>query len=166
MYTKCRALLRPCGIVAICCVVSHFSLRHIFLRDAVTNLLRHPFIGRGAESSISQPWTTIKPNVAWTVPGFPFGYDYRLGHQRLPCDILYIYTRRCESSPRGMAEGHFARRPNQYAEDMVVNTPYNSLVDINELSRRLSVPKGTLYNWCYLRRIPFIKAGADSGACE
>jgi excisionase family DNA binding protein len=34
-----------------------------------------------------------------------------------------------------------------------------TLIDINELSRRLSVPKGTLYNWCYLKRIPFIKAG-------
>lgn len=33
------------------------------------------------------------------------------------------------------------------------------LVDINELSRLLSIPKGTLYNWVYLRRIPFIKAG-------
>jgi excisionase family DNA binding protein len=34
-----------------------------------------------------------------------------------------------------------------------------NLIDINELSRCLSVPKGTLYNWWYLRRIPFIKAG-------
>lgn len=34
-----------------------------------------------------------------------------------------------------------------------------TLIDINELSRRLSIPKGTLYNWVYLRRIPFIKAG-------
>jgi len=33
------------------------------------------------------------------------------------------------------------------------------LIDINELSQRLSIPKGTLYNWVYLRRIPFIKAG-------
>jgi excisionase family DNA binding protein len=33
------------------------------------------------------------------------------------------------------------------------------LIDINELSRRLSVPKGTLYNWVYLHRIPFVKAG-------
>ena len=33
------------------------------------------------------------------------------------------------------------------------------LIDINELSRLLSIPKGTLYNWCYLHRIPFIKAG-------
>lgn len=33
------------------------------------------------------------------------------------------------------------------------------LIDINELSRRLSVAKGTLYNWVYLRRIPFVKAG-------
>lgn len=34
-----------------------------------------------------------------------------------------------------------------------------TLIDVNELSRRLSIPKGTLYNWVYLRRIPFIKAG-------
>jgi hypothetical protein len=34
-----------------------------------------------------------------------------------------------------------------------------NLVDINELSRRLSIPKGTLYNRVYPRRIPFIKAG-------
>ncbi len=34
-----------------------------------------------------------------------------------------------------------------------------NLIDIKELSRRLSVPKGTLYQWVYLRRIPFRKAG-------
>ncbi len=34
-----------------------------------------------------------------------------------------------------------------------------TLIDINELSHRLSIAKGTLYNWVYLRRIPFIKAG-------
>jgi excisionase family DNA binding protein len=34
-----------------------------------------------------------------------------------------------------------------------------TLIDINELSRRLTVAKGTLYNWVYLRRIPFLKAG-------
>jgi excisionase family DNA binding protein len=34
-----------------------------------------------------------------------------------------------------------------------------SLRDINELARRLSIPKGTLYNWVYLRRIPFVKLG-------
>jgi excisionase family DNA binding protein len=34
-----------------------------------------------------------------------------------------------------------------------------TLIDINELSRRLSIAKGTLYNWVYLRRIPYIKAG-------
>lgn len=37
--------------------------------------------------------------------------------------------------------------------------PSGLLVDINELSRRLSIPKSTLYNWCYLKRIPFVKAG-------
>ena len=31
-----------------------------------------------------------------------------------------------------------------------------NLIDINELARRLSIPKGTLYNWVYLRRIPFV----------
>jgi excisionase family DNA binding protein len=35
----------------------------------------------------------------------------------------------------------------------------NELIDINELSRRLSVARGTLYNWVYLRRIPFVKVG-------
>ncbi len=34
-----------------------------------------------------------------------------------------------------------------------------TLIDIKELSRRLSVAKGTLYNGVYLRRIPFVKAG-------
>ena len=33
------------------------------------------------------------------------------------------------------------------------------LIDVNELSRRISVPKGTLYNLVYLRRIPFVKCG-------
>jgi len=35
----------------------------------------------------------------------------------------------------------------------------HNLIDIKELSRRLSIPKGTLYNWVYLHRIPFVKAG-------
>ena len=35
----------------------------------------------------------------------------------------------------------------------------NELIGIDELSRRLSIAKGTLYNWVYLRRIPFVKAG-------
>jgi excisionase family DNA binding protein len=33
------------------------------------------------------------------------------------------------------------------------------LVDIKELSRRISIPKGTLYNLVYLRQIPFVKRG-------
>jgi excisionase family DNA binding protein len=33
------------------------------------------------------------------------------------------------------------------------------LIDINELSRRISIPKGTIYNLVYLRRIPFLKRG-------
>ncbi len=33
------------------------------------------------------------------------------------------------------------------------------LINIAELSRRLAIAKGTLYNWVYLRRIPFVKAG-------
>src|ERR1035438_5580132 len=34
------------------------------------------------------------------------------------------------------------------------------LIDINELSRRIGIPKGTLYQWVYLRRMPFIKGAA------
>lgn len=33
------------------------------------------------------------------------------------------------------------------------------LIDIDELSARLCIAKGTLYNWVYLRRIPFVKLG-------
>ena len=33
------------------------------------------------------------------------------------------------------------------------------LIGIDELSQRLSIAKGTLYNWVYLRRIPFVKVG-------
>jgi len=33
------------------------------------------------------------------------------------------------------------------------------LIDINDLSRRISIPRGTLYNLVYLRRIPFVKRG-------
>jgi excisionase family DNA binding protein len=40
-----------------------------------------------------------------------------------------------------------------------MNHSDQQLIDINELSKRLSIPKGTLYNWVYLRRIPFIRAG-------
>jgi excisionase family DNA binding protein len=37
--------------------------------------------------------------------------------------------------------------------------PAHVLVDIDELALRLSIAKGTLYNWVYLKRIPYIKAG-------
>jgi excisionase family DNA binding protein len=38
-------------------------------------------------------------------------------------------------------------------------TPTRVLIDIDELAIRLSIAKGTLYNWVYLKRIPYIKAG-------
>jgi excisionase family DNA binding protein len=34
-----------------------------------------------------------------------------------------------------------------------------ALMHIDELSLRLKIAKGTLYNWVYLRRIPFVKVG-------
>jgi excisionase family DNA binding protein len=37
--------------------------------------------------------------------------------------------------------------------------PTRVLIDIDELAARLSIAKGTLYNWVYLKRIPYIKAG-------
>jgi excisionase family DNA binding protein len=40
-----------------------------------------------------------------------------------------------------------------------VSSKDKHLIDINELSRRLNIAKGTLYNWVYLRRIPFVKLG-------
>lgn len=33
------------------------------------------------------------------------------------------------------------------------------LIDIDELSSRLNIAKGTLYNGVYLRRIPYVKLG-------
>ena len=33
------------------------------------------------------------------------------------------------------------------------------LIDIIELSRRLGIPKGTLYNWVYLKRLIPIRFG-------
>lgn len=33
------------------------------------------------------------------------------------------------------------------------------LVDVDELAEILRIAKGTLYQWVYLRRIPFIKVG-------
>jgi excisionase family DNA binding protein len=38
-------------------------------------------------------------------------------------------------------------------------TDASMLIDINELSRRISTPKGTIYNLVYLRSIPFVKRG-------
>ena len=33
------------------------------------------------------------------------------------------------------------------------------LIDINQMAEMMHVAKGTLYNWVYLKRVPFIKAG-------
>jgi len=33
------------------------------------------------------------------------------------------------------------------------------LIDINELSQWLSIPRGTIYNLVYQHRIPFLKIG-------
>ncbi|MBI1355154.1 MAG: helix-turn-helix domain-containing protein [Acidobacteria bacterium] len=33
------------------------------------------------------------------------------------------------------------------------------LIDVDQLARHLSIAKGTVYNWVYLRRIPFLKVG-------
>jgi len=37
--------------------------------------------------------------------------------------------------------------------------PTPVLMDIDELATRLAIAKGTIYNWVYLKRIPYIKAG-------
>ena len=67
-----------------------------------------------------------------------------------------------DESTRGTAfervAGSFRRRSDGCAASAPPPVP-TELIDINELSRRLSVARGTLYNWVYLRRIPFVKAG-------
>ena len=67
-----------------------------------------------------------------------------------------------DESTRGPASeraaGSFRRRSDAGVCSAKPPTP-TELIDINELSRRLSVARGTLYNWVYLRRIPFVKAG-------
>lgn len=35
----------------------------------------------------------------------------------------------------------------------------SGLINIDELAARLRIAKGTLYNWVYQRRIPFVKLG-------
>ncbi len=40
-----------------------------------------------------------------------------------------------------------------------MNSAVPRLIDINELALLLSLKRGTLYNWVYLRRIPFVKIG-------
>jgi excisionase family DNA binding protein len=51
------------------------------------------------------------------------------------------------------------KNPKEIVAPSGLSMPEINLIDINELARRLSIPKGTLYNWVYLRRIPFVKLG-------
>ncbi len=49
---------------------------------------------------------------------------------------------------------------NRCANETLPARHAQTLVDIAEMSRRLgNVAIGTLYNWVYQRRIPFVKAG-------
>jgi hypothetical protein len=45
-------------------------------------------------------------------------------------------------------------------KEKTVSSQTSTLIDINELSKRLSIPNGTIYNWVYLHRIP-VKAGSS-----
>jgi excisionase family DNA binding protein len=56
------------------------------------------------------------------------------------------------------AAGSLLRPPGSGIASEQPSVP-TELIDINELSRRLSIARGTLYNWVCLRRIPFVKAG-------
>ena len=33
------------------------------------------------------------------------------------------------------------------------------LIGVKELARRLGIAKGTIYNWVYLKRLPYLKIG-------
>ena len=61
--------------------------------------------------------------------------------------------------PESMSATAFLPRLSGADAAVVQPAISTALIDINELSRRLAVAKGTLYNWVYLRRIPFVKAG-------
>ncbi len=64
------------------------------------------------------------------------------------------------SPPRGSTSTFERSRPRPTGRIVTTRAvPETNLIDINELARRLSIPKGTLYNWVYLRRIPFVKLG-------
>ena len=66
------------------------------------------------------------------------------------------------SPPRGSTSTFERSRPGptgRIVATQAVPVQETNLIDINELARRLSIPKGTLYNWVYLRRIPFVKLG-------
>jgi excisionase family DNA binding protein len=66
------------------------------------------------------------------------------------------------SPPRGSTITFERSRPRptgRMVGTQAVPMQETNLIDINELARRLSIPKGTLYNWVYLRRIPFVKLG-------
>jgi excisionase family DNA binding protein len=56
------------------------------------------------------------------------------------------------ASESAITSAYVLRRENVHPRE-------KSLVNINELSAILSIAKGTLYQWVYLRRIPFVKAG-------
>jgi len=66
------------------------------------------------------------------------------------------------SPPRGSTSTFERSRPRptgRIVATQAVPVQEINLIDINELAKRLSIPKGTLYNWVYLRRIPFVKLG-------
>jgi excisionase family DNA binding protein len=76
---------------------------------------------------------SIKPKQTYSPSAIRLGDSDTTTHRRVPADLAAV---------QGLAPGACA-----------------ILINIDELAARLAVAKGTLYNWVYLKRIPYIKAG-------
>ena len=76
---------------------------------------------------------SIKPKPSHSPSALRLSYSAATTDRRVPDDLAAVRDR----APDGCA----------------------ILINIDELATRLAVAKGTLYNWVYLKRIPYIKAG-------
>jgi excisionase family DNA binding protein len=65
----------------------------------------------------------------------------------------------CRSNGRRMQAHEDGRCSMKVLRAHDFQAEHKKLVDVNELSHLLSIPKGTLYNLVYQRRIPFVKCG-------
>jgi hypothetical protein len=84
----------------------------------------------------------------------------RLRGRGLRCHLRGNDNPRCKTAALFPTPANGLHLHGSVPEALIGKAMDNSrLIDINELSTRISIPKGTLYNLVYLRRIPFVKRG-------